>query len=498
MKTVRYIATALLTFVLGGCLSDTDSTAGIEGTGSPTTVVSGSVTAYGSIYVNGLHVEIDTADVLVNGEPGAVEDIQLGMVVELELAELDGDQALADEVRYTRLLQGSVSTVSETSDARKVLEVLGQTVVVYDDIQFDGIAFDALADSVGIDVSGHLDDSGRLIASRVSAAEAATPEVVGTVESLDAEAQRFLINDLWVNFSGSEITGGDLAEGVRVRVTGGVVTEDGLAAETVAIISQPELEDGTTLFQEGVIGRYGSLRDFEVAGVRVDASDADRQGGTEALSSGVRVAVEGRLVEGVLVAERLQVLRNGVNRIRTEVGAVDEQAGVVTLMGSAYQVTDLTAFEDAAGGSGNRNGLSLSQLRAGDPVEVFAFYRGDKLVVTRVKRLEPSEQTVEIRGPVTAIYPENQSIRVTGVTVWLEGAQGAELLAELNRGDQVQVEGELAGQQQIEATSLRLSELPANVEGGCPDFVPQCGGGPDIDLGDLGDSPEARGPTLRF
>lgn len=495
MKTVRYIATSLLACVLGGCLSDSDSTAGIEGTGSPTTVVSGSVTAYGSIYVNGIHVEIDTADVSVNGAPGAVEDIQLGMVVEVDLAELDGDQALADEVRYARLLQGSIDTIAESSDARKVLEVLGQTVVVYDDIQFDGIAFDALAENVGIDVSGHIDESGRLIASRISEVETVTPDVVGTVEALDAEAQRFLINDLWVSFSGSDITGGDLAEGVRVRVTGGTVTEGALAAETVEVISRPEFEDGTTLSQEGVIGRYGSISDFEVAGVRVDASGADRQGGTEALSSGVRVAVEGSVVEGVLVAEQLQVLRNGVNRIRTEVGAIDEQAGVVTLMGTSYHVSDLTAFEDAAGGPGNRNRLNLSQLRAGDAVEVFAFYRGDALVVTRIKRLDPAEQTVEIRGPVTAIYPENQSIRVTGVTVWLEGAEGAALLDDLNRGDQVQVEGELTGHQELEATSLRLSELPADVEGGCPNFVPQCGG-PDIDADING--PDARGQTLRF
>lgn len=493
MKTVRYVATALLAFGLSGCLSDTDSTAGIEGTGSPATVVSGSVTAYGSIYVNGLHVEIDTADVLVNGEPGAVEDIQLGMVVELELAERDGEQALADEVRYARLLQGAVTDVSETSDVRKVLTVLGQTVIVYDDIQFDGIVFDALSSGSGIDVSGHIDEAGDLIASRVSAVETVTPEVVGTVESLDEEAQRLLINDLWVNFSGSEITGGDLAEGLKVRVTGGVVTEEGLAAESVAIVGQPELEDGTRLFQEGVIGRYGSISDFEVSGVRVDASEAVRQGGTDALSSGVRIAVQGSVEEGVLVAEQLQVLRHGVNRIRTQVGAVDEQAGVVTLMGSAYQVTELTAYEEVAAAPGNRNGLNLSQLRAGDAVEVFAFYRGDELVVTRIKRLAPSEQTVEIRGPVTAINPENQSIRVTGVTVWLDGAQGAELLAELSRGDQVQVEGELTGQQQLEATSLRLSELPANVKGGCPDFVPQCGGRPGV-----GGGPEARGPTLRF
>ncbi|WP_027330516.1 DUF5666 domain-containing protein [Marinimicrobium agarilyticum] len=496
MKTVKYIATPLLAILLGGCLSDSDSTAGIEGTGSPATVVSGSVTAYGSIYVNGLHVEIDTAEVSVNGEPGAVEDIQLGMVVEVELAELDGDQALADEVRYTRLLQGSINTVSEASDVRKVLTVLGQTVVVYDDIQFDGVAFEALSDGVGIDVSGHLGDSGHLIASRVSAVETVTPDVVGTVKSLDAQAQRFRINDLWVSFAGSEVIGGDLAEGLRVRVTGGALAQGELAAETVAILPRSAPEDGSTLFQEGVIGRFASLSDFEVAGVRVNASEADRKGGTEALASGVRVAVEGRLVEGVLMAEQLRVLRHGVNRIRTEVGAVDEQAGVLTLMGTSYHVSELTAFEDVADGLGNRNGLNLSQLRAGDAVEVFAFYRGDKLVVTRVKRLDPSEQTVEIRGPVTAIHPETQSIRVTGVTVWLEGAQGAELLADLSRGDQVQVEGELTGQQQLEASSLRLSELPGDVKGGCPDFVPQCGGKPDIGVGSGG--PEARGPTLRF
>ncbi|WP_347332212.1 DUF5666 domain-containing protein [Marinimicrobium locisalis] len=494
MRPIRHLATPLLAMLLGGCLGDSDSVAGIEGTGSPATVVSGSVTAYGSIYVNGVHVEIDTADVSVNGAPAGVEDIQLGMVVDVELAELDGDQAVADEVRYTRLLQGSIESVTESSDARKALKVLGQTVIVYDDIQFDGVAFEALSEGVGIDVSGHVDDSDRLVASRVSAAESVTPEVVGVVEALDEQTQRFLINDLWVSFSGSDITGGELAEGTKVRVSGGVLNEDGLAAEAVSILSRPELEDGTTLSQEGVVGRFGTIGDFDVAGVRVNASEAELDG-TEALSSGVRVAVKGTMVEGVLMAEQLRVLRNGVNRIRTEVGAVEEQAGVVTLMGRAYHVTDLTAFEDAAAGRGRHSEFNLSQLRAGDAVEVFAFYRGEELVVTRIKRLEPADQRIEIRGPVTAIYPENQSIRVTGVTVWLNGAEGAELLSELRRGDQVQVEGQLTGQEQLEASSLRLSELPANAKGGCPDFVPQCGGRPDVGAGG---GPGTQEQALRF
>jgi hypothetical protein len=128
MKMLRGFAALCLAATLVGCLADDDS-AGIEGTGSPATVVSGSVTAYGSIYVNGVHLDVSTAEVLVNGEPAGESEVKLGMVVDVEAKSLEGEDAVATRVRYRRALRAPVDALTVESDVQRNLTMLGQSVV---------------------------------------------------------------------------------------------------------------------------------------------------------------------------------------------------------------------------------------------------------------------------------------------------------------------------------------------------------------------------------
>lgn len=459
---------------LAGCLSDSDSLAGIEGTGSPATV-SGSVTAYGSIYVNGVHIEIDTAELSVNGQAAAVDDIKLGMVVEVDAASVESGQAVASEVRYGRALRGTVSELVSVTETRRELVMLGQTLVVYDDTQFDGLTFEELGEGIAIDVSGFVDAEGRWLASRVAAADTNADIVFrGTVGQLDEEAQQFRVNALTVIYADADLSGDTLSDGAGVHVAGGEIIDGVLRPLRIEVIESEAPSQGATLFKEGVIGRYESRSEFVLNGITVDASQADLTGLEEDLTSGVRVSVSGQFEGDVLVADRLLVTRPGVNRIRTTIDDVDADAGELVLMGTRYQSTALTAFENSTASARGRG--RLGQLRSGDSVEVFAYYRGDQLIVTRVKRLADGDGTVDLRGPVTDIDVNNQVIQVMGVTVSLQGSSGLEVLSDLRRGDQVLVTGQMSGLQALAADQLRIPDRPDDVPGCVPPVSDSCEG----------------------
>ena len=65
---------------------------------------------------------------------------------------------------------------------------------------------------------------------------------------------------------------------------------------------------------EGFITDFTSLASFRVNGTPVDASGAGvvfRKGTAGQLANGVRVEIEGRMVDGVLVADQVEIKRRG-------------------------------------------------------------------------------------------------------------------------------------------------------------------------------------------
>ncbi|WP_024462443.1 DUF5666 domain-containing protein [Marinimicrobium sp. LS-A18] len=471
MKRLGVVSATLGALMMAGCLSDSSSVAGIEGTGSPATV-SGSVTAYGSVYVNGLHIEIDTADISVDGQPAGVDDITLGMVVDVELDQLQGQDAVAAAVRYNRTLRGPVDALVSSSDVRREIQILGQTVVVYDDVRFDGIAFDALEPGAYLEVSGLVAAEGQWRATKVASADRGPLTAQGRVDSWRADQQRFQLGEQSVDVSQAQVSG-DLAEGDTVVVRGGERRGELWYPDRIELIEPARPQEGGQRFQEGVIERFVSREAFEVNGIPVDASEARGLSDQVELGDGVRVMVSGTLRNDSLVAERLQVLRPGINRIRARVDAIDPDRGAVVLLGGQYQLTDLTAFENPAGRGNPREGVNLNSLRVGEWLELYAYYEGESRVVTRVQRQPGYVDTVALSGPVTAIDRDNRWLTVLGVTVAVAGADGEALFDELALGDSVSVTGNASGSH-VTARSLSRRDVPEDVRG-CPPPLPgQC------------------------
>jgi len=481
---------------LAGCdPGGSSSFAGIEGTGSPTTV-SGSVTAYGSIYVNGVHIDLTGAEVYVEGELASDEDLELGMVVEVTTDDaLSGDeQAVARTARYQRSLRGVVEEVLEASDVRKVLRVLGQRLIVYDDAVFDGVSFEELEVGTALDVSGFADAEGRLTASRMALTQAVETDVSGALRALDSAQSRFELGELSVDYSEALFESGErdqLQEGTRVRLQGGEQQGGVFRAHRVHVLDDEPSPDDGEVSREGVIQSTESSSQFTLAGVPVNASDAQIEGGErEQLAAGLRVVATGEMRSGVLEAQSVRLLLPGVDRVRAEVDSVDPQTGELVLLGETYTSNRLTAFEDLA--QGNRF-INMAEIRQGDRVEVYARSVGDVRSVTRIKRVG-SDQPLELRGPVTAIDLDGQSIRLMNVDVFLEGESALALLMDLQPGDRLRVRGAVSGPNSISASDIELSTVPIGLDECLQPIQGKCDGlpGTDIDLQSLD------GPRYRF
>lgn len=460
--------------LLAGCSGGGDL-AGIEGTGSPETIESvGSVTAYSSVIVNGVRYDISSAEIEINGQSGAFEDdIQLGMVVRVE-AELDegGAEGEAQRVIYDRQLRAVIDEVSSLDVTRKRLTVVGQQVDVSDDIVFANLSFGTLSPGTAVDISGFTDAEGRLVATRLSRAETSEIDLEGQIASLDRDQQRFTLGSLVVDYSNAIFVGGerdDLQVDGRVELKGGERDLQGvLAPQEIHLETEQTPAAGKLLSIEGVVGQFGSINDFRLRHLRLDASAAEISGGTSAdIGSGVHLAVEGEMQNGVLQVEQLRLLLPGLTRVRGMVDAVAPEQSELTLLGNLYKVSPFTGYEDRSPVA-NRF-INLNAISVGDSVEVFARYIDGELTATRIRRLERGGQddSISLRGPITGVEAEGL-FSVMGVSVDARDAGGADLTSGMSNGDFVVVEGRMTGTRSMLAEHVSLPEGVPCVRAGEP------------------------------
>lgn len=436
--------------------------AGIEGTGSPIDSIArteGSVTALGSIFVNGERIDTGDADIRVNGALAGEEALELGMVVQAQL-DTQAGEPVALSVTHRRALRGQVDEIIESLEERKVLSLMGQVVVVYDDGVFSGLSFEALDQGDWVDISGFADGQGSLVATRLAEAEpGVAPEVAGWVHNLDRTQARFMLGNLDVNYSDSLFENGtsdELEEGVRLRLLGGEFEGDSFAPERIRLEPTADPEAGTELSREGIIRVFSGISEWQLGNLIVNASEAQISGDESGLAQGARVSVSGTLdTDGVLQAEQVSLLQPGRNLVRAQVEAVDAGAGTLVLLGQTYLATDLTGFESRRGNGERFN--SLDQVRPGDWVELHSFTRGGEQVLRRIKRLSSQDRNIELRGPVSFINQTEGSVQLLGAQVFFQGTDGEALLAQLQAGDRLSLSGSLQGVGIVVAAEFRVT-----------------------------------------
>jgi len=129
---------------------------GIGGSGVSS---SGTIDAFGSIFVNGVEFETGEAEVILDGESVGESALGLGMVVLVKgTINDDGITGTATRVIFDNEVQGPVTDIQLIDDgSSKILTVLGVTVIVEQTgTVFEDVTFDTLASGDLLEDSGHV------------------------------------------------------------------------------------------------------------------------------------------------------------------------------------------------------------------------------------------------------------------------------------------------------------------------------------------------------
>ena len=175
------LATAIALSIAACSPADNEGVAGIGGSGY---VSSGSVTGFGSVFVNGVKFETDNSTFDVDGNPdGTQDDLAIGMIVQVSGSiNADGITGNATSIRYDDELQGPVKGPI-TYDADRVtatFTVLGVTIIIdsgstsFDidgDLPVNTLSILTASEDNNVEVSGFFDSSGNLKATRVELKE---------------------------------------------------------------------------------------------------------------------------------------------------------------------------------------------------------------------------------------------------------------------------------------------------------------------------------------
>ena len=414
------------------------TTAGIDGTGSPSvpSVASaaayGTVTAFGSIFVNGIRFETESAEFEIDGESGTQADLSIGDVV-LVVGTLNSGsttQGTATSVVFDDAVEGPVESVNQ---ATGTLVVLGQTVRISANTSFDdSIQSQSLASIVPgdvVEVSGLRASDGSIEATRIEAKPASTEfETTGVVSNHDVTAKTFDINALLVDYTGAmlnDFPSGAIANGDIVEVKGG--TTLGPNGELVATRVErkagrlaPNAGDHAEI--EGFITRFVNAQDFDVSGFPVTTTNQTVFDGGAAgdLGLDIKVEAEGALnADGVLVASRIDIRRSRTVRLMALVDAVSPGTSSFVSLTITIKTDTLTRIEDKS--DADVEPFSVDQLVAGNYVEVrgVEFPAGSGEILAGLLERKDVDADTELQGFVETVT--EPTFTILGVTITTNG-----------------------------------------------------------------------------
>ena len=416
MKT-RQISVSLsaiaMALALAGCGGGGGASDGVTST-SGTSI--GTITGFGSIFVNGIEYETpNSADINLDNDDGDSSDLRVGMVVTVTgSVNDDGMTGVADSVEYDDELEGIVISNSIAPGARTgKLDIMGQQVMVTATTVFESnvggiISVDQIAAGNVVEVSGFADGTGNIEATRIEVKAATLSEylashdaieVKGMINGLDTVAFTFELGELTVDYSGASLPQDGLTNDmyVEVKSTSGIDVGTGNL-----IASEVELEDDGKYGYEGDEGEQLEIKgtissdfdglSFQINGTTVLVVDATEFEHIKAvdLLKGTRIEAEGEFnAEGELVADEIKALdedehENDVDEIEGMVASVvldGMNTGTINMMdGNVIHVTNETIMEDDRNeGIMPDEQFNLSDIGNSDYIEAYVYPDPDEL-----------------------------------------------------------------------------------------------------------------------
>ncbi|WP_019557170.1 DUF5666 domain-containing protein [Thiomicrorhabdus arctica] len=414
IKSIKTTAlTAAMALGLTACGgSGSGNTAGIGGSGY---ISSGTITGFGSVFVNGVEFETVSSAFDIEGTPGTQSNLAIGMVVRVNgTINPDGITGTATSIIFDDELQGPVSGLTPTpilpTTTSATFTVLGTTVKIdRSSTSFDGTTFnfDTIANNDNIEISGFFNASGTLLASRVELkepflADSSIVEIKGNL--LTTDNINYTINGLIISISGAtnidDLPNG-LSNGIPVQVQGTLNGAHTIITAKKFESEELKLNDSEEFEMEGFITNYVDNTNFTINGITVDASAANLSPSGITLANDLQVEAEGSIVNGVLKAQKLK-LRGGDVKVYATVSAIDINA-------KTFKVSPILAQPAITIGLGTetemkneltgKESLNITHLTDGDFVQIEGFENNGSVFASQVKIVNPGK--IKVQGNIT-------------------------------------------------------------------------------------------------
>lgn len=258
MKNTKLI-TASIFSALTICAASCTPNVPTQPSGSSTITVVGPITSFGSVILNGIQYNTDSARVTMDGSPSTVEALEPGMMITLKgYNNSDGTTGTATSIEFEDDIEGEVvnSTIS-TGQSSGTIDVMGQTVTITEETVFDSnvtgvTSVDQITPGMICEVSGYNSGDGKITATfiEVEAPDKTTytqmhsdgMHLKGVISNLNPTAETFNIGAQVVSYAGASMLGFSIADGtyVIVKSTTGVDANGVVTASVVGILG-----DGT-------------------------------------------------------------------------------------------------------------------------------------------------------------------------------------------------------------------------------------------------------------
>lgn len=400
---------------------------GIGGTG----ITSGTVTGFGSVFVNG--IEFDTTgasrdiDDVLTISTGTDDDTVMGAGMVVTVAGTinpDGMTGSATSISYDGAVLGPINTApTEDRDrVRKTFTVLDLTITVdRNSTVFVNTDYHSLQLNDVVEVSGYFDNAGMLVATRLEKEGVLGPgtvvEIRGTVTGFDGFSA-FMVGTVGVTFDGITVfedLPGTVADGQYVEVSGLLQGPASIRASRIELESSIASYTGTVSL-EGIVTSYVDTGNFLLDGLAVDASNASFSptGLAGTLANNQRIEIEGTIAGGMIEAARVEQ-RDGEVKLAGQVSATDVAGGTFSIeiiMGQPSIEVSVDAQTQLEDELLQIQPFGLAQMNAGDPVLVQGYIDNmGNVVAGEVKRRILDEYL--LTGPVSAAGGNSSSGSVT-------------------------------------------------------------------------------------
>jgi Domain of unknown function (DUF5666) len=432
-KLFRSTLNGLLVFILsltlaacgGGGGGGSVIGGGIGGTGGAV----GSVSAIGSVTVNG--VTYSCIGAVVTNDDGTIDQgpgdnciaaesagrLSVGSVVTVKGTEDSGGNFTASTVNISRSVTGPAVAISVSGLS---FSVLSQSISVDEATRFEiagvkSVGTVGLTDLAGqlantvVEVSGFRDTNGTILATLVETKSIANTEF--ELKGITSVGPTVTIAGVNIDLNGTQAPANNICVEAKGSFSGGTLTlsqalkddDDCNGGNLSGNFDQAEVE--------GVINGFVSATDFNVGGQKVTTTGSTVfEGGTAAdLLDGVKVEAEGWTVNGILIAKKIQIKSNGVRIKAAADGIYNASTGIVKVLGINVKVTSATEL----------SGGLLGSIVAATQLEIEGSKSGPtQLIATKLKVVTGGGGSgkPELRGPLDSA-PVLGSFQILGVRI---------------------------------------------------------------------------------